>query len=483
MDNVPALAPAAAEIFLAVAGMVLLLVGAFVKRGKYEVVTWLSVVALAVALVLVGGTHGPLAAPGFGGMYLTDPFAAFAKVLVLIGTAVVAIMAMPYLQREGAARFEFPVLLLFAALGMMLMASAGNLILLYMALEMQSLALYVCAAFRRSSLRATEAGLKYFVLGSLASGMMLYGLSLIYGFTGTVSYSVLMEVVATPAEVAPGVIIGLVFLLAGLAFKVSAVPFHMWTPDVYQGAPTPVTAFFASAPKVAAIALTVRVLLEPFGALVAEWQQIIVVIAALSMVVGALAALVQTNIKRLLAYSSIGHMGYVLIGLAAGSEAGVRGMLVYLAIYVVMNLGTFAVILAMRRQGRMVEQIDDLSGLARNHPAMAALMAIFMFSMAGIPPLAGFFAKFYVFIAAVEAGMYWLAIVGVISAVVAAFYYIRIVKVMYFDEPEAPFDRPLGRPVAAVMGVSGALTLLFFAWPDPVVAGAELAAAALVGAG
>ncbi|MEE8122988.1 MAG: NADH-quinone oxidoreductase subunit NuoN, partial [Alphaproteobacteria bacterium] len=342
------------------------------------------------------------------------------------------------------------------------------------------LSLYVIAAFRRDSTRSTEAGLKYFVLGALSSGLLLYGISMIYGFAGATSFERLAAVLGG-AGGAPslGVIVGLVFLAAGLAFKVAAVPFHMWTPDVYEGAPTPVTAFFAMAPKIAAVALFVRVMIGPFGGLIAQWQQIIVFISIASMLLGAFAAINQTNIKRLMAYSSIGHMGYVLIGLAAGTQAGIRGVIIYLAIYLFMNAGTFACILCMRQHGRMVEGIGDLAGLARTQPMMALVMALFMFSMAGIPPLAGFFGKLYVFLAAIEAKMYTLAVIGVLSSVVAAFYYVRIVKLMYFDEAAEPFDRPIGREMSLILTVSGLLITFFFVWPSPVMMHVEEAANAL----
>jgi len=353
------------------------------------------------------------------------------------------------------------------------MISANDLIAVYLGLELQSLALYVVAAFNRDSARSTEAGLKYFVLGALSSGMLLYGASLVYGFTGS---TVFAEIAATLADDASlGLTFGLVFLIAGLAFKVSAVPFHMWTPDVYEGAPTPVTAFFAAAPKVAAMALFVRVMVDPFAPVAGDWQQIVTFIAIASMGLGAFAAIGQTNIKRLMAYSSIGHMGFVLVGLAAGNQAGVRGVVIYLVIYMAMTLGTFACILSMRRGGGMVEEIDDLSGLAKTNPVMAFMLGMLLFSLAGIPPLAGFFAKFYVFLAAMSAGLYALAVLGVLASVVAAYYYIRIVKVMYFDEPAGEFQ-PMPAEMRLVLGVSGAFVLLFVFVAGPISSAAELAA-------
>jgi len=472
----PVLSPAAPEMFLAGAAMLLLLVGVFRGEGSTRLVSWLSVIVL-LATLAVAGLVGGGRQIGFYGMYVTDAFGLFWKALVLIGSAAAIVMGLGYNERQHIARFEFPVLVLFATTGMMVMVSADDLITLYVGLELQSLALYVCAAFDRDSLRSTEAGLKYFVLGALASGMLLYGASLCYGFTGTTSFAGLEKVAATGAST--GLIIGVVFVTVGLAFKVSAVPFHMWTPDVYEGAPTPVTAFFSVAPKMAALALFIRFMIEPFGPLVAEWRQIIVFLSIASIVLGAVAAIAQQNIKRLMAYSSISHVGYALIGLAAGTADGIRGVLVYMAIYLFMNLGTWAVILCMRQQGRMVEGIADLAGLSRTQPALALAMAIFMFALAGIPPAAGFFAKLYIFVAAIHANLIVLAVIGVLASVVSAYYYLRIVRLMYFDEPAAAFDSPVGAELKAVLIVTAVVTLLFFLLPGPVTGGAEAAAAAL----
>jgi NADH-quinone oxidoreductase subunit N len=386
-------------------------------------------------------------------------------------------MSVDYWRAAGGVKFEFPVLILLASTGMMMMISANDLIALYVGLELQSLSLYVIAAFRRNSARSAEAGLKYFVLGALSSGMLLYGASLVYGFTGSTDFATIAAAVQ-PSGANIGLIFGLVFLMAGFAFKISAVPFHMWTPDVYEGAPTPVTAFFAAAPKLAAMALTVRVLVTAFPAVTIQWQQIITFLAIASMALGSFAAIGQTNIKRLMAYSSIGHMGYALVGLAAGSAEGVQGVIIYLAIYLVMTLGTFACILAMRREGRMVEDIDALSGLSRTNPMMAFMLAMLLFSLAGIPPLAGFFAKFYVFLATIHAGLYALAVIGVLLSVVGAYYYLRIVKIMYFDAPAERFE-PMQAPLAAVLGVSGLFILLYFVHPAPLVAFAGVAAKSL----
>jgi NADH-quinone oxidoreductase subunit N len=472
------LSPALPEMLLAGAAMALLIIGAFRGEGSTRLVSWLAVAALIVVLVvtLLGG---PERRVGFYGMFVTDAFALFMKSLVLFGSAITILMGMDYNEHQRIARFEFPVLVLLATTGMMVMISANNLIILYVGLELQNLALYVVASFDRDSARSSEAGLKYFVLGGLSSGMLLYGLSLVYGFAGTTAFADLAHLLAGGAPVSPGLIVGLVFIIAGLAFKTSAVPFHMWTPDVYEGAPTPVTAFFAVAPKMAALALLIRVMIAPFGPLIGEWRQIIVFIAVASMVLGAVAAIAQHNIKRLMAYSSIGHVGYALIGLAAGTAAGIRGVLVYLAIYLFMTVGAWAVILCMRRQGRMLEEIADLAGLSRTNPALALALAIFMFSLAGVPPAAGFFAKLYIFLAAIDAKLTGLAVIGVVTSVIGAFYYLRIVKVMYFDEPVAAFDSPIAGELKGVLLVTALVTLFFFLLPGPVVGSAELAASSL----
>jgi NADH-quinone oxidoreductase subunit N len=478
------LATALPEIFLVIAALVLLMVGVFRATSPTRLVLIGSVVALAITLILVWvGPSGRETA--FSDLFVRDSFADFMKILVLIGAGLTTLMALRYIEHEKMNRFEFPVLMLFATLGMMMMISANNLMSLYLGLELQSLSLYVLAAFRRDDLRSSEAGLKYFVLGALSSGMLLYGCSLIYGFAGTTSFGALAGLFADAAgggEAVPtGVVVGLVFLSAGLAFKISAVPFHMWTPDVYEGAPTAVTAFFATAPKVAAMALFVRVLMGPFGGLVEQWQQIVIFISLASMILGALAAISQTNIKRLMAYSSIGHVGYALVGLAAGTEEGVRGVAVYLAIYIFMNVGTFACILCMRQKDRMVEGIEDLKGLSKTDPMMALALAVFMFSMAGIPPLAGFFGKLFVFSAAIDAGLYGLAIIGVLTSVVGAFYYLRIVKFMYFDDAEEAFDRPIGREMSLILLGTGLVISFFIVFPGPILDGASAAAASLVG--
>jgi len=461
------------EIVLSVAGMAILMFGVARKGEGGFAATMLALGALLLTAVLV------LSAPvgtGFRALWINDDFSIFNKILILAAAALALILSVDFNARQGLSRFEYPVLLVFAAVGALIMVSANDLMTLYLGLELMSLALYVVAAFDRDSVRSSEAGLKYFVLGALASGLLLYGVSLIYGFAGTTSFPGIARALTDVPST--GLVVGIVFVVAGLSFKVSAVPFHMWTPDVYEGAPTPVTAFFATAPKVAAIALFLRVLVDPFGGMAAQWQQLIVLVSVCSMVLGALAAIGQRNIKRLMAYSSIGHIGYALIGLAVGSETGIRGVLIYMAIYVAMNAGTFACITAMRRNGRAVEGIDDLAGLSRTDPGMAAALAVFMFSMAGIPPLAGFFSKLYVFLAAVEAGMWALAVIGVLTSVIGAYYYLRIIKVMYFDAPaEALETRPAS--LSVVIAGTGLFNVLFFLMPAPLVAAAAVAARAL----
>jgi len=478
------LAPVMTEIFLICVAMALLLLGAFrdEEQDTQRFISSLTIMALVVGLFIVlMGDKSTITT--FGGLYVTDGFAAYMKALVLLGVAVCLVMTPTFFQKEGVNRFEYMVLALFATVGMLMMISANSLISLYVALELQSLPLYVMTAFHRDRLRASEAGLKYFVLGALASGILLYGCSMVYGFTGTLSFPGLAEALSPETigegTIGIGVVIGLVFVAAGLAFKLAAVPFHMWTPDVYEGAPTPVTAFLAAAPKVAALALTIRVFYQPFGDWASQWQQIVVFIAVASMLLGAFAAIGQTNLKRLLAYSGIGHIGFALVGLAAGTEKGVYSVLVYIAIYLTMTLGTFACVLALRRNDAPVEKIDDLAGLARQQPLFAAAIAVFMFSLAGIPPLAGFFGKFYVFMAAVDAGLTPVAIIGVLASVVGAYYYLRIVKIMYFDDALDPLDRSIGREYAIVLGVAAIFNLAFCLRPSLLVDHAERAALAL----
>ncbi|MFG1479373.1 NADH-quinone oxidoreductase subunit NuoN [Xanthobacter sp. V4C-4] len=470
----PPLGAVLPELVLAISAIALILIGAFRGEGAANFITGLAIAVLAAAGVLVLlGPGGETVA--FHGSLVLDPFGRFMKVLAIFGATVSLIMAVDWQNREKLARFEYAVLFVIATLGMCMLVSAGDLIALYLGLELMSFSLYVLAAINRDSVRSTEAGLKYFVLGSLSSGMLLYGSSLVYGFTGSVNFEVIATVVKEPTI---GLIFGLVFVLAGLCFKISAVPFHMWTPDVYEGAPTPVTTFFATAPKVAGMAIFIRVVLEAFPHVGHQWQQIVAFVSIASMVLGAFAAIGQRNIKRLLAYSSIGHMGFALVGLAAGTAEGVRGVLVYVAIYVAMTLGSFACVLTMRRQGRAVENIDELAGLARNNPLMAFLFGALMFSLAGIPPLAGFLAKYYVFVAAIQAGLYGLAVIGVLASVVGAFYYLRVVKIMYFDEPADAFD-PMPTELKAVLAVSGLFTIFYFVYPAPLIEAAGAAARSL----
>jgi NADH-quinone oxidoreductase subunit N len=464
------------EILLAVGAMALLLLGSFQSETEVNAdsISRFAIVVLLAAAVLVGNAGGgPVKL--FDGAFIADGFADFLKVLICIGSAGALLMSGAYLRHAKMAIFELPILVLLATIGMMMIVSANDLIALYLGIELMSLALYVLAAIRRDEVKSSEAGLKYFILGALSSGMLLYGASLIYGFTGSTDFDVIASVATKEAASNVGLIIGLVFLMVGLAFKVSAVPFHMWTPDVYEGSPTPVTAFFAAAPKVAAMGLMVRVLAGAFPGFVAQWQQIIVVLALASMIVGALGAIGQTNIKRLMAYSSIGNVGFALVGLAAGSQEGIQSVLVYLALYLAMTLGAFACIMALQRDGKPVEEISELSGLAANHGKLALVLALLMFSLAGIPPLAGFFGKLYVFLAAVKANLMWLAIAGVVASVISAFYYIRIIKVMYFD-PASERMSPIAPGVWTVIALSAAVVALFVFLPSPLVEAAAEAA-------
>ena len=475
--QLPYFTPLFPEFVLGVGAMALLMIG--VIRGErggrgVDVAAIVLLVGAGIALLLLPA--GRLVT--FRGSFVVDDFARFLKILALLGSAAAIAMSLDYVKRERQQRFEYSVLILLSTLGMLMLISAADLIALYLGLELMSLPLYVVAASHRNSLRSTEAGLKYFVLGALSSGMLLYGASLTYGFTGTVSFAGIAQAAGQGGPAGIGLIFGIVFLFAGFCFKVSAVPFHMWTPDVYEGAPTPVTAFFAAAPKVAGIAMFVRVAVVAFPGITTQWQQILVFVSIASMALGAFAAIGQRNIKRLMAYSSIGHMGFALIGLAAGTAEGVQGVLVYIAIYVTMTLGAFAVILSMRRSTGMVESIDQLSGLARTHPATAFFLAMILFSMAGVPPLAGFFAKFYVFLAAIKAGLYVLAVIGVLASVVGAYYYLAIIKTMYFDEPAEGFYA-MPYELRVVLAICGLFNILFFLYPGPLVGVASAAAHSL----
>jgi len=493
--DINALRPLIPEITVALSAMAILMFGAFragptVADGvenpgmarEGDIASWLAILVLAVAMYFVA-TPPVKTISLFDGAFVGDAYARFFKILILTGAIGALLLSFDDLRRSKIMQFEYPVLVLLAVVGMMMMVSANDLIALYLAIELQSLALYVLAAMRRDDVRSSEAGLKYFVLGALSSGMLLYGASLIYGFTGSTNFIVIAQAASLPEAAANiGLIAGLVFLIVGLAFKVSAVPFHMWTPDVYEGAPTPVTAFFAAVPKLAAMALLVRVLSTAFPGDVVKWQQIIVFISIASMVLGAFAAIGQNNIKRLLAYSSIGHVGFALVGLAANTESGVQGVLIYLAIYLPMTLGAFACVLAMRREGGpnngAVEDITELAGLSKTNPTMAFILTALMFSLAGIPPLAGFLAKLFVFRAAVEANLWALAVIGVIASVIGAYYYLRVVKIMFFDEAKAPFSPVDGR-VFLVMALAGIAVTLFFPAGGPLIEAAGSAARSL----
>ena len=473
MTDFSSLLPA---LFLGVGGMVLLLGGVLSKtKDATPAVTFGAIALLLIAAVL------SLMAPDallFGGLLKTSLFTRYADTLVYLGAIAALILSVDYNKREKIARFEYPILVLFAVLGMIVMISAADMMTLYIGFELQSLALYICAALARDSVRSTEAGLKYFVLGALASGLLVYGISLVYGFAGTTNFAALGEVFRQGAGT--GTIVGVVFVLIALAFKISAAPFHMWAPDVYEGAPTSVTALFATAPKAAAMALFLSVMAGPFGHLTSQWEALIQILAILSMVIGALAAIGQSSIKRLLAYSSIGHMGYALMGLATGTAAGIQASLVYMAIYVVMSFGAFACVVAMRRNGKAVEKIDDLAGLSSEHPGFAFAFAVFMWSMAGIPPLSGFFAKLYVFYTAFNAGYDTLTIIGIVASVVSAFYYLRVIKVMYFDRGQPQFDKT-SAGAGFVMAVGAFVTIFFVIIPGPLMAVAGEAAKALMG--
>jgi NADH-quinone oxidoreductase subunit N len=463
------------EIILAIGALVLLMVGVFAGDRSGRLVTGLAILTLLIAgfwILFVQGTGS-----AYGGAYLADGYARFMKITALVGSAIAMFMVMGEGGDEQLDRFEYPVLLLLATLGIVLMISAHDLISLYLSLELQSLALYVVCAINRESLRATEAGLKYFVLGALSSGMLLYGMSLVYGFTGHTSFDGIAAALAGGRSL--GLIFGLVFIIAGLAFKVSAVPFHMWTPDVYEGAPTPVTAFLSGAPKVAAMALLVRIVTTAFHPVIGDWQQIIIFIAIASILLGSFAAVGQPNIKRLMAYSSIANMGYALVGLAGANPHGVSSVMMYMLIYMIMSLGSFACIMAMKlKDGTRVEKVSDLAGLSVTNPFMAFVLTIQMFSMAGIPPMAGFFAKYFVFTAAVEAKLYALAVVGLAGSVVGAYYYLRVVRVMWFDEATVEFARVPGT-LRLVFGASCVFVLAYAFFGGALGTAADVAAATL----
>ena len=447
------------ELMLAIYALAALMAGAYLGKDRIAMpILWVSVLALLAGAMFIGLADRPQQIAFFG-MFTDDAFGRFAKITILLSGAAVLAMSADYMDRHGLMRFEYPILIVLASLGMMMMVSAGDLLTLYMGLELQSLALYVVAAMRRESAKSSEAGLKYFVLGALSSGLLLYGASLVYGFSGTTQFSGIIQAVQA-GNLPMGLLFGLVFLLVGLAFKVSAVPFHMWTPDVYEGSPTPVTAFLATAPKVAAMALIARLMFDAFGNVPGDWGQIIAALAVMSMFLGSVAGIGQRNIKRLMAYSSIAHMGFALVGLAAGTAYGVQAMLIYMAIYAVMNVGTFAFILSLERDGRPVTDMDSLNRFASAEPLKAMAVLLLMFSLAGVPPLVGFWAKYGVLTAAVDGGMTWLAIAGVIASVIGAFYYLRIVYYMYFGtETEGVTSRMGTVQYAALIASAFALLL------------------------
>ena len=472
------LLPLLPEIFMALVAMGLLVVG--VSRGNEScpVVTWAASLGVFIAVLFMFGISWEREIV-LNGMFVFDGFAGMMKLMIMTGVIISLSLSVRFLQQENVCRFEYPILVLLAGIGMMLMVSANNMLSLYMALELQSLSLYVLAAFHRNSLRSSEAGIKYFILGALSSGMLLFGISLIYGFTGSLDFVNIQATLFTLGLISPGLTVGLVFVLAGLAFKISAAPFHMWTPDVYQGAPTSVTALFAIVPKIAAMGLLMRLLFEPFAAAIDQWVQIIYFLSLASMVVGAFAAIAQNNIKRLMAYSSIGNIGYALVGIVAGTPEGVAAVILYLLIYMVMTAGVFTFILCMRRNEMRVENITDLAGLSKTAPFLAYGMAILMFSLSGIPPMAGFFGKLAIFEAAVAQEYYILAILGIVSSVVAAFYYLRVIKVMFFDEPVDALDKELSPARRIILFGSLAFVVLFILWPALFIQSSQSAASSL----
>ena len=466
------------EIILSVYAMLALVGSVYTSKDKLAPTLMMLTSALMVVLAAWIGVNGSGDNAAFGGMFNDDAFSRFAKVVILLSAAAVMVMSSNYAQRRGMLRFEYPILITLSVVGMMVMVSAGDLMTLYMGLELQSLALYVIAAIRRESLKSTEAGLKYFVLGALSSGLLLYGSSLVYGFTGTTLFSGIAT--AVQGEMPIGLLFGLVFMASGFAFKVSAVPFHMWTPDVYEGAPTPVTAFFATAPKVAAMGLFARVMHDAFGGVAGDWTQIIALLAVLSMFLGAIAAIGQRDIKRLMAYSSIAHMGYALIGLATGTADGIQAMLIYLAIYVTMNVGTFAFIMSLERDGQPVTDIDSLRLYARAEPGKALAVLVLMFSLAGVPPMLGFFAKLGVWIAALDAGMVWLVVASAVASAIGAYYYLRIVFFMYFGEETEALDKSNSPMLGGFLTASAVLMLLGVVYTFGIEGSAGAAALALV---
>jgi len=449
------------ELFLSITIMFLLMLGVFIKKS-FKLVNLLTILSLIFAIVLVLNQPNEIIKI-FNESYIIDKLSIFMKVLTLLFCLFVLLSSKDYIKSNSIDKIEYPIIILASTLGMVLMISSYDLIIFYLGLELQSLCLYILASFKRDDERSTEAGLKYFVLSALASGLLLYGCSLIYGFTGSTNFEIISE---NLREANTGAVFGMVFIIVGLAFKVSAVPFHMWTPDVYEGSPTSVTSFFALVPKIAALTVFIRFMYVPFINVISHWQTIIIFLSIASMILGAVAAIGQSNIKRLMAYSSIGHMGYALAGLAPGTNTGIHSTIIYLTIYLVMNLGAFGCIFMMKRENVFYEKINDLSGLSKNHPMLALGFLIILFSLAGMPPLAGFFAKFYIFMAVIEAKMYTLAIIGLVTTVVSAFYYLRIIKVIYFDKPIEPFEENYDWGLKASLVLSSILILIYFIYPS-----------------
>ena len=450
------------ELFLSLVIMFLLMIGVFVKKS-FKLVTLLTILSLIFAIILLLNQPHEVTKI-FNESYIVDKFSIFMKVLTLLFCSFVLISSKDYIKNNSLDKIEYPIIVLAACLGMILMISSYDLIVFYLGLELQSLCLYILASFKRSDLKSTEAGLKYFILSALASGLLLYGCSLIYGFTGSTNFEIIAENLGDYKK--SGAVFGIVFIIVGLAFKISAVPFHMWTPDVYEGSPTSVTIFFALVPKIAALSVFIRFMFVPFINVISQWQTIIVFLSIASMILGAVAAIGQNNIKRLMAYSSISHMGYALAGIAAGTNAGAQSSIIYLSIYLVMNLGAFGCILTMKRDNNYYENITDLSGLSKNHPLLALSFLITLFSLAGIPPLAGFFAKFYIFMAVIEQNMYMLAIIGLLTTVVSAFYYLKIIKIIYFDKPKKSFDTNYDWGLKFTLVLSTILMLIYFVNPS-----------------
>ena len=459
MNNIDFISP---EIFISLAIMVLLILGVFKKKSS-DLIHYLSIISLLITGILILNNPSDTIITLFSGSFIIDNLSSFMKSLTILGGATILLISKKFLELSKIFLIEYPILILSSILGMMVMISSNDLIVFYIGLELQSLALYVLASFNRDQLKSSESGLKYFVLSALSSGLLLYGCSLIYGFSGSTNFDVIANTISSSHY---GLTFGIVFVLVGLSFKISAVPFHMWAPDVYEGSPTPVTLFFSVVPKIAALTVFIRFLYIPFINMIDQWQPILIFISIASMIFGAVAAIGQKNLKRLIAYSSIGHIGYALAGLSVGTNEGLQSSIVYISIYIVMNLGFFSCLLMMKKNDFYFETIDDLSGLSKNHPVLSVCFMIILFSLAGIPPLAGFFAKFYIFKSVIEQSMYFLAIVGLLSTVVAAFYYLRIIKVIYFDEPKEKYDTDHSIWLKISLTFSTLLILLYFTFPS-----------------